>query len=87
MSLDPGQYRALAAGHRAAAIAPGTGPALACRQYFAGLDQPGRTAGETWDALGHDPDGQYVTEISVPSFDDGRQALHSPGLSEPEPGS
>jgi hypothetical protein len=32
----------------------------------------------------HSP-GQYVTEISVPSFDDGRQALYSPGLREPEP--
>jgi hypothetical protein len=30
---------------------------------------------------------QYVTEISVPAFDDGRQALYAPGLSEPEPGS
>jgi hypothetical protein len=28
---------------------------------------------------------EYVTEISVPSFDDGRQALYSPGLREPEP--
>jgi hypothetical protein len=33
-----------------------------------------------------EPD-EYVTEISVPSFDDGRQALYSPELSEPEPGS
>ncbi len=30
---------------------------------------------------------EYVTEVSVPSFDDGRQALYSPGLSDPEPGS
>jgi hypothetical protein len=29
---------------------------------------------------------QYVTEVSVPTFDDGRQALYSPGLSEPEAG-
>ncbi len=28
---------------------------------------------------------EYVTEISVPSFDDGRQALYSPGLHEPGP--
>jgi hypothetical protein len=28
---------------------------------------------------------QYVTEISVPASDDGRQALYSPGLSEHEP--
>ena len=43
----------------------------------------------------HDPESradehqprEYVTEVSVPSFDDGRQALYSPGLSEPEPGS
>jgi hypothetical protein len=34
-----------------------------------------------------EPFGQYVTEISVPSFDDGRRALYSPGLSEPELGS
>jgi hypothetical protein len=36
-------------------------------------------------AAGHPP-REYVTEISVPPFDDGRQALYSPGLSEPEPG-
>jgi hypothetical protein len=30
---------------------------------------------------------EYVTEISVPPFDDGPRALYSPGLSEPEPGS
>ncbi len=30
---------------------------------------------------------EYVTEISAPPFDDGRQALYSPALSEPEPGS
>ena len=30
---------------------------------------------------------EYVTEVSAPVFDDGRQALYSPGLSEPEPGS
>lgn len=30
---------------------------------------------------------EYVTEIFVPPFDDGRQALYSPALSEPEPGS
>jgi hypothetical protein len=29
--------------------------------------------------------GRYVTEISVPSFDDGRHVLYSPGLREPEP--
>ena len=28
---------------------------------------------------------EYVTEISVPPFDDGRQALYSPGLREPDP--
>jgi hypothetical protein len=28
---------------------------------------------------------EYVTEVSVPWFDDGRQALYVPGLSEPEP--
>jgi hypothetical protein len=27
----------------------------------------------------------YVTEISVPDFGDGRQALYSPGLREPGP--
>jgi hypothetical protein len=37
-------------------------------------------------AGGHRP-REYVTEISVPSFDDGRQALCSPGLAQPEPGS
>ena len=28
---------------------------------------------------------EYVTEISVPDFGDGRQALYSPGLREPGP--
>jgi hypothetical protein len=28
---------------------------------------------------------QYVTEISAAPFDDGRQALYSPGLRKPDP--
>ncbi len=34
----------------------------------------------------HQP-GEPVTEVSVPAFDDGRQALFSPGLAGPEAGS
>ena len=54
--------------------------------------EPPATAAD-WLAVtpeGRHPGGfeprQYVTEISVPTFDDGRQALYSPGLSEPEAG-